>query len=425
MNPTYLNRRRFVQASFGSAMGLMASRLACASPDNKAAGKKAKTPACIILWLQGGPSQLETWDPKPNHKNGGPTKAIKTKTPDLLLAAPFPRLAARSKLLMVVRSLTSTEGDHRRATHFVQTGQKPIAGMSFPCLGAVAAYGAQQNAKEAVLPPYLKIGPSRDDGQPRHGFLPSDFAPFLIDRPGQRIPDLQAPKGLSLDRQKRRLRLLEGLDNDFAESAGGDLMSARRKAIKKALGLRGRAETKAFDLEQESPTLRSKYGQNSFGQSCLLARRLIENGVRCVEVVQPGWDTHQNNFQRTAQLGSQLDQAFAALLDDLEARRLLSSTLILCMGEFGRTPVINQRAGRDHYPRAFSAVLAGQNIRAGQVHGATSKDGLKVVTDPLTAPDLFATCIKSMGLAPDKEFIVGDRPVKLSKGKVCKELLKA
>jgi hypothetical protein len=418
-----LNRRNFLQASFGSALGLMSSRLAFATPDKNKGKSNAKAPACIILWLQGGPSQMETWDPKPNHKNGGSTKALKTKTTDLLLGEALSRLAARSQDLMVVRSLNSTEGDHRRATYFVKTGQKPLANMRYPNLAAVAAYAAQQQSKAGHLPPYLRIGPLNNVGLPGQGYLPSDFAPFLVERAGQNIPDLHAPKELSYKRQKRRAKLLGELDKDFAKKAGDKIIAARQVALEKALSFRGRPETKAFDLNSEDSSLRDKYGQNPFGQSCLLARRLVENGARCVEVVQGGWDTHDNVFNRTKQLGGQLDQAFAALIDDLKARNRLSSTLIVCMGEFGRTPVINPREGRDHYPRVFGAALAGRNIRPG-VYGSSSNDGLTITKNPLSVPDLFATCVKAMGMKPAKEFMVGDRPITLSKGKVCKALLK-
>ena len=295
--------------------------------------------------------------------------------------------------------------------------------MSFPSFGAVAAYAAQESAGEAILPPFLRIGRNRP-GQPGQGYLPSEFSPFLVDRAGARIRDLSPPKNLSASRQKRRAGLLTALDKDYSRKASKDLVQSRRKAIQKALGFRGKSEIKAFDLNLESARTRAKYGQNNFGQSCLLARRLVENGVRCVEVVQDGWDTHDNNFQRTSQLGGQLDQGFAALLDDLKARKMLSKTLILCMGEFGRTPVINQRGGRDHFPRAFGAVLAGRSIQPG-LYGETSKDGLSIIKNPLTIPDLFATSVKAMGLSPRKEFQMGERPMTLSKGRIIKELLKS
>ncbi|MDF1660474.1 MAG: DUF1501 domain-containing protein [Planctomycetota bacterium] len=431
INP--LNRRNFLKASFGSALGLAATRMAWTSPDKRNydpdfneqgefIGNTKSGPACIILWLQGGPSQLETWDPKPNHKNGGSTKTIKTKTPGLLLPSAFPRLAARSDMLNVVRSLHSKEGDHNRATYFVKTGQKPLANMRFPTFGAVAAYAAQESAGEAILPPYLRIGPNRP-GLPDQGYLSSEFSPFLVDRANSRIRDLQAPKDLSASRQKRRAGLLEKMEKEYSRKASPGLVQRRRKAIQKALGFRGKDEIKAFDLSQESARTRSRYGQNNFGQSCLMARRLVENGVRCVEVVQDGWDTHENNFQRTSQLGNQLDQGFSALLDDLKARKMLSKTLILCMGEFGRTPVINKRGGRDHFPSVFGAVLAGRNIKSG-VYGESSKDGLSIVKNPVTIPDLFATTVKAMGLSPSKEFQMGERPITLSKGKVIKDILK-
>lgn len=433
MSRPFLHRRNFLKASFGSALGLAATKMAWTSPErgprpgsdpeNQFIGDSKTGPACIILWLRGGPSQLETWDPKPNHRNGGPTKTVKTKTEGLLLPRAFSRLADRSDQFRVIRSLHSKEGDHNRATYFVRTGQKPLANMSFPTFGAVAAYAAQEKSGEGILPPYLRIGPNRA-GLPDQGYLPSEFAPFLIDRAGARIRDLQAPKDLSAKRQNRRAALLEKLDQEYAHKGGNDLVERRRKAIKKALGFRGRKEIRAFDLSEESARTRSRYGQNNFGQSCLLARRLVEKGARCVEVIQDGWDTHENNFQRTTQLGNQLDQGFAALLDDLKVRKMLSKTLVLCMGEFGRTPVINKRGGRDHFPRAFGAVLAGRGVTPG-LYGETSKDGLSIVKNPVTVPDLFATVVKAMGLSPKTEFQMGERPMTLSKGKVIKEILKA
>lgn len=420
-----MERRQFLKVSVGAGFGALAQRWSWAQQKPGAkAGSKGKNAACILLWLEGGPSQLELFDPKPKHRNGGPTKAIKTRTEGLLFASSLGSLAERSNELCVIRSLSSTEGDHRRASYFVKTGHKPIAGISRPAFGAVASHGADTILKgSSILPPYMKIGGRLQALDPGQGFLAADYAPFLIGEAGQAIADLQPPKSLSLKRQQRRHKLLAELDKDFQSRADEAMVEARQKAMKKAAGLRGRPELKAFNLALESRETRQSYGENGFGRGCLLARRLIEQGVRCVEVRLGGWDTHDNNFERCAALGRVLDQGFSALIDDLKAKKLLDSTLIVCMGEFGRTPRINNRQGRDHYPRAFGAMLAGRGVSKGKVVGQTSKDGLSVVKDKILVPDLFATLGQIMGLSPKTEFLAGERPMTLSDGRVQKQLL--
>jgi len=408
-----LDRRGALKLGFGAALGALAGHSLEAMPDTGAV-----TTSCIIIWLRGGPSQLETFDPKPGHKNGGPTKALKTKTPGLILADSFPGLAERSDRFCILRSLTSTEGDHQRASYYVKTGNKPLAGLRHPSLGAVTAI----DGPTGVLPAYVRIGQSRP-GEPDQGYLDLKTAPFHVLEPGRPVPNLQPPARLGPERRSRRAQLLAALERASAVAGAGELVLGRRSARSQALALSRSEAAKAFLFDDEAKALR-KYGDDPLGRGVLLARRLTERGVRCVEIVQDGWDTHQDNFNNCRRLGRRLDQVLSTLLDELQSRGRLKQTLVLCMGEFGRTPRINSRQGRDHFPRAFSALLAGHGVRAGSVVGQTSRDGMKVSAQPASVPDLFATCVKLSGLDTNRE-VTGrsGRPLKLASGRPIKALM--
>lgn len=420
------SRRELLRSGLlgGVSLGLLGSLAGplLAGPDDRpeASGDAASPPtALILLWLQGGPSQLDTFDPKPGHPNGGGVRTVKTRTPGLLFAESLAGLAERSDRLCVVRSLSSTEGDHRRATRFVTTGHKPRPRLSRPGLASVAAYGA--TAERGPLPAVVRIG--RRGVALDAGFLDPELTPFEVAEAGTEVPDLVPARPLTPARQARRSALLAGLSRDFRRIRGASDLDRRETAFARVDAMRGRPELRAFQLGEESTATRERYGPSAFGRGCLLARRLVERGTRCVEVIQSGWDTHDDNARRTAGLARQLDRGFSALLDDLAASGRLASTIILCLGEFGRTPVLNSRGGRDHYPRAFSAVLAGGGVAAGTVHGATGPDGLEVTRDRLTVPELHATALALAGVDPSREVLVGDRPVKLSEGTVRRSLL--
>jgi uncharacterized protein (DUF1501 family) len=365
--------------------------------------------ACIVLWMQGGPSQFETFDPKPGHANGGETKAIATRLPGLQFSEHLPRLATVSDRLAVVRSMTTREGEHQRATYLMHTAYLPMASVKYPAMGSVAALELPR--PDCELPSFVRIG-GGPLGSTGGGFLGTQYDPFVVPAAG-RLPDNARPAS-GMDRFDRRLGLLARLDDaQKSTAAAAALPGEHQKLYQGAARMIKSAQMEAFDLDREPESMRAAYGTGPFASACLLARRLVESGVTFVEAVLGNWDTHQDNFSRTRGLCEQLDQPFAALVTDLADRGLLDKTLIVWMGEFGRTPRINPRGGRDHFPRAFSAVLAGGGVRGGQVLGATEEGGESVKDRPVSEKDLFQTVYRSLGINSHKEYMspIG-RPIK-------------
>jgi hypothetical protein len=355
--------------------------------------------ACILLWMQGGPSQLETFDPKPGHANGGPTRAIATRVDGIQIAEHWPEAAAVMQEIALIRSMTNREGNHQRATYQLHTGYTPAGGVKHPSLGSIAA--SELGEPPSELPSFVMIGAGgRSQGQGA-GILGVRYDPFVLNAPGR--PPANATLAVSSERFERRLGLLDRLEDEFAERGGRDLVSDHRSLYGRAAHLALSSRLKAFDLEDEPDHTRESYGSGSFGQGCLLARRLVEAGVTFVEVHSGGWDTHQDNFTRVKELAAQVDRGFAQLVRDLGQRGLLEKTLVIWMGEFGRTPRINPRSGRDHFPRAFSVALAGGGVRGGQVIGQTSEDGMEVVDRPVSVPDLFCSICRSLEIDPRRE----------------------
>lgn len=378
----------------------------------KADDLRRRGKACILLWMQGGPSQFETLDPKPGHKNGGESKAIATAVPGIELADNLPRLATAAKELALVRSLTTKEGNHQRATFLLHTSYVPTASVHYPTLGAVVAH--QLGSLEGELPSFVRIG-RRFPNAGAGGLLGTDFNPFVVSAAGK-LPD-NAQVATDRVRYDRRLGLL----SDLAGASGLPPTTAElvehRGLYKKASRMVLSPKMEAFDLDREPAKVREGYGEGDFGAGCLLARRLIESGVTFVEVALNNWDTHTDNFERTRGLCEQLDQPFAYLVEDLKECGLLDSTLVVWMGEFGRTPKINPRGGRDHFPRAFSAALAGCGVRGGRVIGRTDEGGAEVADRPVTAQDLFQTVYHALGIDPARENMspIG-RPIKIVDG---------
>ncbi len=372
---------------------------------------KKRNKQCILLWMQGGPSQFETWDPKPRHANGGSTKAISTQVPGVHIAEHLPQLAKQMHRLAVIRTVSSREGSHPRATALMHTSYLPTPTVKYPSFGAVVAQ--QLPNPECELPPVVQIG-RQGTVAVGAGFLGMEYAPFVVPQAGQ--PPQNSQILTSASRFRRRLGLLEELEEEFAKEAP-QLVQTHRQLYRKTARMILSPQMEAFDLSQEPDSVRRQYGQGNFANGCLLARRLVERGVPFVEVSLPGWDTHSDNFQRTPQLCRQLDQPFAALLEDLDRRGLLERTLVIWMGEFGRTPRINPRSGRDHFPRAFSVALAGAGIRGGVVIGRTSADGVTIEDRPVSVADLFRTFCRALEIDADHEYMTPiGRPIKIVDG---------
>jgi hypothetical protein len=374
---------------------------------------RRKGMSCILLFMNGAPSQLETFDPKPGTATGGPTQAIETAVPGIRIADPWTKTAAMMKDIALIRSMTNKEGEHQRATYQLHTGSIPAGGVKHPSIGSVVA--SEIGPKEFDLPSFVSIG--NRFALAGSGFLGAHYAPFVVANPLQLPSNVELPTGVRADRFTRRLGLLDDLENDFATSGGKPRVEEHRSLYSSASNMVLSPRLKSFDLNQEKDEVRDRYGRNPFGQGCLMARRLIEEGVTFVEVSMGGWDTHLDNFNRVKTLTQSVDPAFAALLADLKDRGRLDKTLVIWMGEFGRTPKINPNTGRDHYPKAFNVALAGGGVRGGQVIGSTTADGTEVASQPVSVADLFCTFYHSLGINPRKENMSSaGRPIKLVDG---------
>ena len=404
-----VSRRAFLRVGGLAAFGLGLPQYLKARAEAPAA--KAKAKRCILLWMQGGPSQFETWTPKPKHENGGETKAIATSVAGIEVSENLPSLAKMMDEICLVRSVTSKEGNHPRATFLLHTGYLPVPTVKHPTLGALVSKELGDAASE--LPGFVRIGRNRSsDGG---GLLGVEYDPFLMTDAG-RLPD-NTSLTTTENRYQRRLKLLDKLESDYASRGGKQEVADHKKLYGKAARMVLSPKMEAFDLSKEPEKVREAYGQGEFANGCLLARRLVESGVPCVEVGLGNWDTHDDNSDRCKQLSGQMDQPAAALIADLKERGMLDNTLVIWMGEFGRTPRLNPRGGRDHYPRAFSMAMAGGGIRGGQVIGSTDPSGTDVEDRPVTVPDLFQTFCHSLGIDASKENMSSiGRPIKIVDG---------
>lgn len=364
--------------------------------------------AMILLWMSGGPSQLETFDPKPGTEHGGPTETIQTSVPGIAIARHWPQTATVIDRLAVIRSMTNKEGNHQRASYQLHTGYIPSGSVKHPSLAASIA--SQIAPADFDLPAVVSVGLTQGAG-----FLGVQYEPFVVRDAGV-LPDSVAAT-VSEPRYRRRLGLLDRLQGEFASRGGEVPVASHRGIYDKAARMVLSPRTKAFDISSEPQPLRERYGNTVFGRGCLLARRLVEAGVSFVEVRSNGWDTHQDNFNVTSRLAGEVDPAMASLITDLHDRGLLERTVVLWVGEFGRTPWINPRIGRDHYPRVFSAALAGGGMRGGQVIGASSRDGTEIADRPVTVSDLFASVCKALHVNPEHEHLSPlGRPIKIVDG---------
>ena len=369
--------------------------------------------ACILLWMQGGPSQLETFDPKPGHENGGETKTIKTAVSGIEISENLPQLAKSMNELCLLRSVNSREGNHPRATYLMHTGYLPTASVKHPSIGAVAAH--ELGNPQFDLPSFVRVGDGNNRGSAGGGFLGVSYDPFVVQDASRAPSNTTVP--VPEARFRRRLELLGELEGEYEVRGGKQEVGDHRKLYDKASKLVLSPKMDTFDLSREPQDVRDQFGSSPFANGCLLARRLVEAGVTFVEVNLGNWDTHDNNAERTRTLCQTMDQPFAALVHDLRERGMLDHTLVVWMGEFGRTPRINPRGGRDHYPKAFNAVLAGGGVKGGQVIGATSVSGEEVKDRPIGVPDFLRTVCHSLKIDADKENMsnVG-RPLKVVDG---------
>jgi len=403
------------------------------APDAAHAGRGGKSSrqsrakSCILLWLDGGPSHLETFDLKPQApaEVRGPFRPIPTAVSGIQICEHLSETARVMNHLTLLRSLTSPLGEHGLANHYLLTGYEPVPALTYPHLGAVVSALRPAHAA-AILPPHVALPAAGGVGA---GFLGAAHEPFVIARdpalPDFQVPDLDLFPEVDINRLERRREFLQTLDR-WQERV--EAQAPTNSAFGQAFRLVTSPEAKAaFDLTQESPQTRARYGPRTFGQSCLLARRLVERGVPFVTVHSSGWDTHQNLVRdlREGYAGADpgvgliptFDRGFAALIQDLADSGRLDETLVVAMGEFGRTPKINPQGGRDHWPRVFSAVIAGGGVRGGQVLGASDRVGESPAEQPITPKDLAFSIYSLLGLDPQHELLTPDgRPVPLNQG---------
>jgi hypothetical protein len=382
---------------------------------------RGKEPAysIILLWMQGGPSQLETFDPHPGTRIGGDTRAIPTSVPGVRIADGLERVAEQMHEIALIRSVVSKEGDHERAAYAMKTGYRPDPTTAYPSLGAIVCRELPVGSTE--IPRHISILPGPWPG--RGGFLGAEYDAFLTYDPLQKVPDVTSP----VPRPRDALRYHDLLvpERTFSQRRGARVENTlHRHAVHSARTMMTTEQLKAFDVSLEPMSVRRAYGDHPFGRGCLAARRLVEVGVCCVEVTLDGWDTHVDNHTLTASRKEILDPALSALIQDLRQRDLLRKTIVVWAGEFGRTPTINPLAGRDHWPKGFTVALAGGPIRGGVVLGETDPEGKADPKRPVGIGDLHATILTAVGLDPHKENIspIG-RPIRLAEGHPIQELL--
>ena len=415
--PQDLSRRRFLKFGMSSFMGAIAMKQAQLMTFAQTTQPAPLAEHCIVMFMNGGPSQLDTFDPKPNSPNGGPFKTVSTSVSGLQFAETLPLLAEQAHHLAVIRSMATREGNHERARYLLHTGYAPTGSVKHPTFGSLVSHYLGNESFE--LPHCININsPSFNSG-----FLNASHDPFVVSNPLEPIDDIEYPEQMDAHRFQNRLKMLQDLEKDFLRNRSGRSTEAHQAIYKKADKMINSERKKAFELQEEPMAIRQAYGMNQFGQGCLMARRLIERGVKFVEISLDGWDTHDDNFTRVGNLMQVVDPAFASLINDLSERELLDKTLVIWMGEFGRTPKINKDEGRDHFPNGWSMALAGGGVRGGQVIGQTDNEG-KVLSGQVSVQDVFASLCFALGIDHNHEnYSRSGRPIRVvSEGQLIQPL---
>lgn len=404
-----LHRRRFLGATALGATALAADmgRLSLLSQTALAGELARGDKSVILLWLAGGASQLETWDPKPGRPTGGPFGKIRTCIPGIEISELLPKMAQRLHETAIIRSLNTKIADHGGGYELMDTGRRPEPGVEFPHLGAIVAHALAQ--AESRVPDHIEMYTSTEGRRKgAAGFLGARYNPmFLTD--SMMPANLQRQEAISDADHQERAALQHFLSHHFSRDLRAPAVDSHNAAYSRVRGLM--ASDYLFDVEREPQATRDHYGPTQFGQQCLIARRLVEAGVPFVKVARAWWDSHGQNFETHRELCADLDHVMSALLDDLKQRGLLDKTLVITLGEFGRTPQINGSLGRDHFASAWSCTLSGCGIRGGTVYGETDADGMTVIDGETTAGDLFATIFQALGLDPSEEYMLGSRPI--------------
>jgi Protein of unknown function (DUF1501) len=420
--PSGMTRRHFMGHMATTALALPAVQF-FGTLEANAQQLRRNNKRCILLWMSGGPSHMDTWDLKPDsEKNGGPFKPIETAASGVSISEHLPTVAKQMQHLSIIRSLDSKEGNHDRGTYMMHTGYAPNPTVVHPTFGSVCSYELGEKLQNFDLPHFISINtPSLGAG-----FLGMSQSPFMVQNPNAPVANLLPPNGVGFDRQERRLAMLSMVENNFLAQKRGQASKDHKDVYFKTVKMMNSQYTRALSLKDEPAAVRDAYGRGSFGSGCLMARKLVEAGVTFVEVALGGWDTHANAFDTlSTRLLPELDKGMGTLVADLDQRGLLKDTMIVWMGEFGRTPRINQNAGRDHWPRSWSIVMGGGGLKGGQTVGATDKDGVDITDRPVGVMDVVATMTKAMGIDLATQYTTPrGRPVKLvDAGKPISELI--
>lgn len=420
-----MNRRNFIRHAAGASTLSFISNVKAQEEKLKKSGKKL-----VVLWMGGGPSHMDLWDLKQGQANGGEFKQILTSANGVSISEVLPTIASQFHNLVAVRSLVTNEGSHERGTVLMNTGHQPSVVVQYPSIGSVTS--SLLTSKELPLPGFIGIGGSAQ--RIGAGFLGTNFAPFTVQSAGTPPENIKSPKEIDdEERLRRRQRLFYTLEDDFSERIAphiknsvaresmGNHAQSHSNIYDKAFDLTLSPLKTIFELKDENPKTIESYGGrgNNFGMGCLLARKLLSKGVSCVQIDLGGWDNHSNIFGTIRNgNGNRLDMGMGYLVKDLVDMGMWKDTVVMWMGEFGRTPKINQSAGRDHWARCWSVVLGGGTIQGGQVYGSTTSDGMDIKDKPCSISDVYATVYKALGLDP--MFQIRDnlgRPIPISDGK--------
>jgi uncharacterized protein (DUF1501 family) len=406
-----ISRRGFLgAAAAGAAVFADMTRLDLLGSSALAGEMKKQQKRVILLWLAGGASQLETWDPKPGAVTGGPFRSIQTAVPGVHITELMPKMALRMNHTLAIRSLNTRNGDHGSGAMLMMRGRKNEANVKFPDLGAVIA--REMGRADSKVPDYVTFytqteGRTMAPGDA--GFLGSRYGPMELTTNNQ--PDnIKRLDGITELDHQQRADLRDLLSKQFAQGRTSPTLGSQNEAYQRVRGLM--ASDKLFDVSQEPDRIRDKYGRGQFGEQVLIARRLVEAGVPFVRVARAWWDSHGQNFETHQEMVPELDQVMSALIDDLKDRGLLEHTMIITLAEFGRTPAINPSLGRDHFGNAWSCSLTGPGIKPG-AYGKTDETGNKVVEGETDAAKLFATIYSALGINPHKNYYLGSRPIPL------------
>ncbi|HEX5102527.1 MAG TPA: DUF1501 domain-containing protein [Pirellulaceae bacterium] len=409
-----LTRRSFLGATAVGTVALTADMTRLNVLQNKALADelRANQKRVILLWLAGGASQLETFDPKPGRPTGGPFRAIPTAEPGIHISELMPKLAARIKHTAIVRSLDTKNGDHGGGARLMHLGRRDEPTIKYPDLGAMVA--RELGRADSQVPDYVSFYTAtegRGNAYSQAGFLGARYNSMFLTE--QNVPpNLRRLEEIGEIDHQDRAALRDLLSARFSRGRESSSLASHNEAYSRVRGLM--ASEKLFDISGESQQVRNLYGPTLFGEQALIARRLVEAGVPFVKVSRAWWDSHGQNFETHLELATELDNVMAALIDDLEARGLLEHTLIVTLSEFGRTPQINASLGRDHFGTAWSMSLTGCGVKGGSVYGETDEDGHQVKDGKVGAAEVFATIFQALGIDHKKDYHVGSRPIPLT-----------